>query len=429
MVNIFSRKPPPEPPRPAPRLRAVPQPPIVVRRSVAESGDAAALVQAVVDYVNAMMQQGQYRRDELAPHAMWSFHTDYYLAQVANGGHGQFVANSRWVRPIIDDIRNGLAAMPAAPYDVIFGDLCKLIEADNERANAIAAGRGFGDIDPGIKALDERFFAAKCYETITPANAAWLKTLPDLEIVDDARFAERLRELFRANPHFALRTEQAERAKLEFAITDPMQVAARLLSVASRRLPFRFISHGNHDKAPDGREGMAWKVALGQGQARMFVFDDVAILCDVKLADGRTITPELRAEHDKLLKAGDFEHLKLYNHLTNVEVARIPASLITEAREAAAKHPVVTAAQLLIRKLAKDDKVVSISPAMKHNSGAMLWLVETAQRVGILGFANGGATLLKPGGEPLAVLKPAELETAVFFEKQVQDAAVAGGAS
>ena len=429
MVNIFSRKPPPEPPRPAPRLRAVPQPPIVVRRSVADGGDAAALVQSAVDYVNAMMQQGQYRRDELAPQAMWSYHTDYYLAQVANGGHGQFVANSLWAQPIIDDIRKGLAAMSAAPYDAIFDDLCKLIEADDERAKGIAAGRGFGDIDPVIKALDDRFFAAKCYEVITPANAAWLRTLPELQIVDDARFAERMRELFRANPHFALRTEQAERAKLEFAITDPMQVAARLLSVASRRLPFRFISHGNHDKAPDGREGMGWMIVLGAAQSRMFVFDDVAILCDMQLSDGQVLTAEIRARHEAQLKAGDRSSLKLYAEIKNVEVARIPASLITEAREAAAKHPVVTAAQLLIRKLAKDDKVVSISPAMKHNSGAMLWLVETAQRVGVLGFANGGATLMKPSGEPLAVLKPAELETAVFFEKQVQDAAVAGGAS
>lgn len=429
MVNIFSRKPPPEPPRPAPRLRAVPQPPIVVRRSVVEAADPAALVQAVVGYVNTMVLEGQYLHGELAPEAMWSYRTDYYLAQVTNGGHGQFVGNSRWAKSIIDYVRNGLAAMSAVPCDAIFDDLCKLIEADEARAKVIAAGRGFGDIDRGIKALDDRFFAAKCYETITPANAAWLKTLPNLEIVDDARFAERMRELFRANPHFALRTEQAERTKLEFALTDPMQVAARMLAVASRRLPFRRISGGRHDKAPDGREGIGWVVFLGSGHARMFIFDDVAILCETQLADGRTFTPALEVERAKLAKAGAVEQLKPYDDRKDVEVARIPASLITEAREAAAKHPVVTAAQLLIRKLAKDDKVVSISPAMKHNSGAMLWLVETAQRVGILGFANGGATLLKPGGEPLAVLKPAELETAVFFEKQVQDAAVAGGAS
>lgn len=427
MINIFSRKPPPEPPRPTPRPRAVPQPPIVVRRSVVERGDAAALVQAVVAYVNAMTEQGQYRREELAPQAMWSYHVDYYLGEVANGGHGQFVGNSRWARPVIEDVRNGLAAMAAAPYDTIFGDLCKLIEADEERAKEIARGRGFGDINPAIKSLDDRFFAAKCYETITPANSAWLKSLPNLEIVEDARFAERMRELFRANPLLALRTEQAERAKLEFALTDPMQVAARLLAVASRRLPFRFISHGNHDKAPDGREGMAWMIALGQGQAHMFVFDDVALLCDVQLSDGQILTPQLRAQHEKQLRAGDRSSLPLYAEMKNVEVARIPASLINEAREAAAKHPVVTAAQLLVRKLSKDEKVVSISPAMKHNSGAMLWLVETAQRVAVLGFANGGATLLKPGGEPLAVLSPAELETAVFFEKKMHDGNVTSG--
>lgn len=429
MINIFNRKPPPEPPRPTPRPRAVPQPPIVVRRSVVDAADPAALVQAVVGYVNTMVVEGQYLHGELAPEAMWSYRTDYYLAQVTNGGHGQFVGNSRWAQPIIDYVRKGLAAMSAVPCDAIFDDLCKLIEADEARARAIAAGRRFYGIESGIKALDDRFFAAKCNETITPANAAWLKSLPNLEIVDDARFTERMRELFRANPHFALRTEQAERAKLEFALTDPMQVTARMLAVAARRLPFRFISHGSHDKAPDGREGMAWMVVLGQGQAHMFVFDDVALLCDVQLSDGQILTPQLRAQHERQLRAGDRSSLPLYAEMKNVEVARIPASLITEAREAAAKHPVVTAAQLLVRKLAKDEKVVSISPASKHSSGTMLWLVETAQRVAVLGFANGGATLLKLGGEPLAVLKAAELETAVFFEKKIHDGNAQGGAS
>lgn len=73
----------------------VSQMPILVRQSVFEDRDDKEIVSAVVDeYVNDLRQRGYYLKGELPANAMRSYNTDYYLAQVANGGHGQFMHNS-----------------------------------------------------------------------------------------------------------------------------------------------------------------------------------------------------------------------------------------------------------------------------------------------------------------------------------------------
>ena len=204
-------------------------PSIVVRQSAYASSKQTDIVSDAVDFVNYMQQQGAYLRNEIPPNSFLIYHTDYYLAQVANGGHGQFVGNSGWNPIIIKDINEGLAAMNAEPYRSIFSDLCRLIESDKERAERIAEGSGFGEIDPAIKALDERFFEHDTYETFSPMIAHWLRSLPELEVASDANYTQRVQELCDANPQrearLAVHHEQVLNANLE----NPLWVAGQLL--------------------------------------------------------------------------------------------------------------------------------------------------------------------------------------------------------
>ena|SRR5688500_10236843 len=97
--------------------------PIVVRRSVFEDADDWKIVSAVInEYVNPLMHRGYYLRSELPPNVMRSYHTDYYMAQVANGGHGQFMHNSRMEPLILRDIREGLAAIGIEHHVGLFRD-------------------------------------------------------------------------------------------------------------------------------------------------------------------------------------------------------------------------------------------------------------------------------------------------------------------
>ncbi|MGV7215459.1 DMP19 family protein [Bradyrhizobium sp. UFLA05-112] len=49
---------------------------------------------AIVDFVNAIQRVGIYARHEMPAVAMQAYHADYYLAQVNNGGHSQFIGNT-----------------------------------------------------------------------------------------------------------------------------------------------------------------------------------------------------------------------------------------------------------------------------------------------------------------------------------------------
>ncbi len=391
------------------------RPPIVVPRSVYDGADPADLVLAVVNYVNAMFQHGQFQRDELPRSALMAYHSDFYLAQVANGGHGQFVGNSGWVPVIVEDIRLGLQAMRAGPYAGIFTDLVRLIESDKARAKTIADGGGFGEIDPAIKALDDRFFAQDCYKTLTPAIAAFLRGLPELEVVADASYSARMNALFAANPQLHVRRAQALRDRFQHNITDPVQVAARLLAVESVRLPFRSISHANAATAPDGREGMAWLVTMGEGRARMFLFPDAAILCDSYLASGELITDDLHNRQKAALEAGDLTALDQWSQITHKEVARVPAQLIEDMIAEAKSLPVITAGVLLAKRLGEE--MTDLSPGFQHSSGALLWLMETRTRAGWFGFQEDGVKLIGLDGTMLASLSLDELRAAMAFER------------
>src|SRR5262245_18231912 len=101
---------------------------VIVPRSMMERarqpGQEHVLVKAVVDFVNAMMSLGLYTRFEIPAKAVQAYHADYYLAQVNNGGHGQFISNCRDnLRFAVPDIRAGLGGMKADTHLPIFEEL------------------------------------------------------------------------------------------------------------------------------------------------------------------------------------------------------------------------------------------------------------------------------------------------------------------
>src|SRR5882757_3673928 len=94
---------------------------IIVRQSSLDDGaDRYALVQDIVNFVNHATLEVMFHRDELPQDALRAFHVDYYIAQVNNGGHGQFAHNSRWDEAVLRDIVEALAAIGVAEATEIF---------------------------------------------------------------------------------------------------------------------------------------------------------------------------------------------------------------------------------------------------------------------------------------------------------------------
>jgi len=375
---------------------------IVVSERAFGSDDASFLVAECVDFVNALTESGMYLRSELPPNAMRSYHADYYLAQVCNGGHGQFVANSGWQALVISDIAEGLQAMRATPFASIFEALRSLIESDAQRAQAIAASRGFGDKDPAIAELDKQYFAANPYQALVRANADWLRGLPELKVVPNVDHAQAIRALCDANPQRAARLHAHRREAMGRKLLDPLHVAARLLCTKAQCLPLRGIGHGDPSaKAPDGRQGVGWQIQSVTGRQVMFLFEDVAFLCETYLADGRKLTPELIEDQRRKALAGDLAALKNFGTLSQREVARIPAADVSDAIEAAKLMPVVEIAERFMAKLETGETLCDVFAAVRLKSAHWSWLVETSTRICGFCYTDGSMQLFDCEGPTL----------------------------
>ncbi len=114
---------------------------------------------AIVDYVNDVQQAGVFARHEMPAKAMQAYHADYYLAQVNNGGHSQFIGNSgELLRTITADALAGLEAMGARTQHQILIEMAAWAVANPADAGA---QDGFSVRAEPLDGLDKRFYAAE----------------------------------------------------------------------------------------------------------------------------------------------------------------------------------------------------------------------------------------------------------------------------
>ncbi len=350
---------------------------IVVRESAMSSGHPYDLVSDVVDFVNFCAAQAAIAPEEMPQNAMRSYYTDYYHAQVNNGGHGQFVGNSNWTESFNTYIQEGLKAFGDEKFCAIFEDLCTLMESDPERAQIIMDGRGFGDIPPEVQALDSRFFALEPDENLLPAHADWLRELPELHPVGDQDYENVLRGLAHSNPNFSKRKRAAKRQAITATTKDPLLTTAKLLCQrAGLTAPMQMGAGKPGSTAPDGREGTAWQFVNETEVYEVFLFDDVAILCEAYLGDGRRLTRELRATPRENLFDLESDEAVAWANMEYRELARLPMDVTSEALGQADSQPLLQLADILLRKAPIKGEITDIVALMNKDRNGIVWGVQ-----------------------------------------------------
>lgn len=236
----------------------------LIAREIIVSADAladdAALVGAVVDFVNDLHQRVFLTPGEYPQEASWSYSADYYFAQVINGGHGQYASNSRMRSRGLRDCRLGLQAMGASEYLAIFDAFLAIMAAGGPRAHGIQEGAGFGQKDPEIEALDQALFAL---QSLTATNAAWLRTLPNVRSLPQAELEPAYEALRAANPQFQARKDAAEARRAAFQQEDPTLRAAHACC-AQEGATFKELTAGT-PIGPNGSIGVDWGAISSAG--------------------------------------------------------------------------------------------------------------------------------------------------------------------
>jgi len=390
---------------------------ILVKLSVADSDDPAQLVQQVIEYLTALLRQGAYKVAELSPDLRRCHHLHSYLSEVKAGGHARYVAACGWEPETLADLRDGLRLLNAEAYLAIIDEFTQIVDGTPGLAKTLSESGDAGSRDGAIRALDRRLLTLIAEGDLTAAWADWLRRLPQLEIVPDPQYAVKLEALCAANPEREGRRVTRQRESVGRGLTEPMRVAARLLGMRAGCLPV--TAYGDDDPvavAPDGRQGTAWNIRTRAGWQLLFLFEDVALLCDMYHRDGRKLTGDLPADQALRLAGLETGSRAGRDLIRTREVARVRMAEVADAIEAAQTTPVLTIARLFCRQLGREEVLEDVFAAGIHRSGRWLWMMETDQRFAIFSFNGVEYILTDMNIRPLARLSTDDVEIAAIDE-------------
>jgi hypothetical protein len=245
---------------------------IVPRSSLAKAGEPGnyALIQAVINFVNAMTRDGVYARFELTDKAMQAFHSDFYLAQVLNGGHSQFIHNCFQNLPfVVEDVRAGLTGMEARAFLPIFEQAAAWIIANPEEAKKQT---GFeGGRAPFLDELDTQFYAANQDTPMIQLSSLWIKAWPELRPVDDADYVEAMNRAFLLNPLREQRLAANSLTHLVKHTLDPFLVSLGHACATAERPEIVISLGGGSIMEIEGKVQMAFYVRTNASRARYAV--------------------------------------------------------------------------------------------------------------------------------------------------------------
>jgi Domain of unknown function (DUF4375) len=186
----------------------------VLSKEALASPDLYSLIQGNNIFVNAMLTgAAPVHIDDMQPETVMSYYVDYYLSEVLNGGHEQFIRNSyvgRWIpwsrSDILDPIANGLAAMNAPRCARIFATVREKLNSDRT-LQVLARNRGgFGDPyygdgpDPWLCAIDREFASAHVEEKVYERNAAFVRSWRNVQVVPAADVHNSVIQMLKEHP-------------------------------------------------------------------------------------------------------------------------------------------------------------------------------------------------------------------------------------
>jgi len=221
---------------------------------------------------------GNYTDRELPPELLQVYCADYYLAQVNNGGHSQFVGNSgKRLANNIELALAGLDNMGARAHRSLLTALKDWIAANPDEA---ARQKRYGEFRASyLDDLDNQFFDLQKRSSLHDLSARWIRRWRNLEIVGDESYGDRLRALAALNPNFEIRSIWGSVQHNGFMLTDALQGPVAVVCGAVQPEPDIKISvNAVRHAEVDGKPQVQWGVTTDKGLRFAVVQDGGAIL-------------------------------------------------------------------------------------------------------------------------------------------------------
>ncbi len=213
----------------------------IVSQSASTSSDPYSLISANIQFVNQMIQKHQVLPEQLQPEALMSYYLDYYMGQVSNGGHEQFVRNmaasarvpwrhsQRMLGPIAGALDRLAVPRTAAVFKMVRDRL------DKDHALLIGArNRGgfhdeyYGKVDQWLSSADRQHYDAVKAEQVLEKNSAFVRSWPSLVVVPDEDVEAAIDKLIADHPSREQMAAEYKAFAAELS-AEPMRRRQRLL--------------------------------------------------------------------------------------------------------------------------------------------------------------------------------------------------------
>jgi hypothetical protein len=357
---------------------------VVIARDAIEGAHEPdkAVTQAVVDYVKDIQRAGVYPRHEMPAAAMQAYHADYYLTQVNNGGHGQFIRNTgiAMLPTASGDALAALQAMGAGAQHQILVEMLTWVKAN---LGEPAKQNGFAARTQHLKALDDRFHAAEREKPMTRLAAKWIASWPGLRIVGREQYQTEIERLAQLNPHLAPRRVWQSVQQLRLQMTDDARITIAAACGAVKPQPeVKLQVSPGANLEIEGQQCVAFGVGTDKG----------ARLCVCEKTGGRLY--ELDGSGGRVA--------------AGAQLSTVGADKVRQFVKVADQMRAADAIDLLLRKAGLDPR--AMLTAWEVSDQGVTWIVATGQtRVAAATIGN-GAVLTKPDQTPIARVTREEIE-------------------
>lgn len=288
---------------------------VVSAESVQEGDDA--VVSSNVTLVNALLTE-LLTEDEIAINALRSYYVDFYLTQVLNGGFAQYIFNSGWKAELNERVLEGLNLMGADAHARLFEKaVAAFEELDEEEKDFFLSDAFFDDLDEDdlegdwdedpdedpdddgsarnsesmpdpdedydedeediFDDIDEDFYALNDSDDLVARNAAWLRSLPELQVIPRDGLEDYVGRRVAEIPDLAERKEAAARYLAE-NMPESERIIRVLTEVAGQEL--EAITLGDPQFKWQGETAFAWHFTTDQGEYLMIERENEALMID-----------------------------------------------------------------------------------------------------------------------------------------------------
>lgn len=376
---------------------------VVVRRSALEAvqadPDAYELVGAVVDFVNAMFSHGYFLRDEMVPSALQAYHADYYLAQVNNGGHSQFIHNCGANAPYVwHDASVGLHAMGAGDHAVLLERMIDWAEGHPDEAGEQTGFDGARATE--LDELDDTFYALEKSTPMIRLSSRWILGWPELRIVEDDEYEPAINHLAFMNPLRGERVIAGRIRSFEHQINDWLHAATGMVAATAPESEMRLHIGGGSVMAVEGEQCMIWNVNTSRGRRFAHVTEKGARLYECVEADNPTM-PDLDDTDGMIEALRDGRMARFRPPLVGPCLNHVEADQIAETIQYGNRFHAAAAFDLMLRQVGEEDESVAVSAvgATRDDDGVTTakWLLAAGNGPFLAVVTERGAKLIRSG--------------------------------